>query len=65
MQERRRTFDRAVEKMKVGENEIYFYTIPGGFKDNTELLEYWRERGYQAGIINSTNGRHGILHVSW
>jgi|GEM_PF-2325502 len=66
MQERRRTFDHAVEKMKAaGENEIYFYTIPGGFKDNNELLEYWTERGYQAEIIDSANGRHGILHVSW
>ena len=63
--EERRTFTRAIEKMKeAGQTEIFFYTIPGGFKNNTELLEYWTERGYQAEIID-TSPRHGILHVWW
>lgn len=33
-------------------HEIFFYTIPSGFNNNTELLEYFTQNGYQAESIN-------------
>lgn len=60
-----RTFERAIEKTKQSNGkEIYFYTIPSDFKNNSELLEYFIQRGYRARIIDS-NDRTGILHISW
>ena len=60
-----RLFHRAYEKMNAaGYREIHFYTIPSGFKNNDEMIEYWKERGCQAQIIDTDDG-YGILHVSW
>ena len=60
-----RTFERAIEKTKQSHaTEIYFYTIPCGFKNNSELLDYFTQRGCRAKIIDSNDGE-GILHISW
>jgi len=55
----------AIEKHKQrGLHEIFFYTIPSGFRDNNELVSFWKEKGYQAEIIDGSDG-YGILHISW
>lgn len=60
-----RTFERAIEKTKQSNGRgIYFYTIPSGFKNNNELLEYFTQRGYCAKIVDGDDGK-GILHISW
>jgi len=66
LEKRARLLHVAIEKVKKqGRSEIHFYTIPSGFKNNAELLEYWREQGYQAEIVDLPDGKHGVLHISW
>ena len=44
--------------------EIFFWTIPSGFNTASELLDYWKDQGYQAEIIDSDD-EYGALHISW
>lgn len=60
-----RAFERSMEKTKQSNGkELYFYTIPSGFKNNNELLEYFIKRRYRTRIIDS-NDVESILHLSW
>lgn len=60
-----RPFLYAIEKMKKeGRSEIYFYAIPGGFRNSDSLIAYCKELGMNAEVIEREEGFR-LFRVFW